>query len=158
MRVSIMVENLLDYNENEIDKILRVNCAGALYFTKHFTKRIIEKNATGAIVNMASVSGQEGSSDAVYGMTKAAMIGLTKSTALNFAPNIRVNAISPALVETSMIENVPKSRLQELRAKELLKKPITANDIAESVYFLLSDKSRNITGTTLDINNGQYMR
>src|SRR5258706_8026172 len=57
--------NLLDYNENEIDKILRVNCAGALYFTKHFARRIINKNATGAIVNMASVSGQEGSSDAV---------------------------------------------------------------------------------------------
>jgi len=66
----------------------------------------------GVIVNMSSVAGEEGSSDAVYGLSKAALIGLTKSCAMNFAPHIRVNAIAPALVST-------RERLQKILPLEL---------------------------------------
>jgi 3-oxoacyl-[acyl-carrier protein] reductase len=151
-------KSILDYQLEEIQKVTSVNSLGAIYFTKEFAKNLIVNSVKGAIVNIASVSGQEGSSDAIYGMTKAAIIGLTKSTAINFATHIRVNAIAPALVETTMIKNVPKERFKELREKELLQIAITPADIAESVWFLLSAKSKNITGITLDINNGQYMR
>lgn len=151
-------KNIIDYDPAEVMRVFKVNCMGAIYFTQLFANNLLSNNQKGAIVNISSVSAQEGSSDAIYGMTKAALLGLTKSTALNFAPSIRVNTIAPALVETSIIKNVPKERLEELRGRELLPDPITPDDIAESVYFLLSDKSKNLSGMTLDINNGQYMR
>lgn len=150
--------SVLDYTPAELQQVIAVNCIGMVYFTQFFARNLLAAKLPGAIVNLSSVSAQEGSSDAVYGMTKAAVLGLTKSNALNFAPLIRVNAVAPALVETAMIRNVPAERMHALREKELLQQPILPESIAGSVFFLLSEQAGNITGITLDINNGQYMR
>lgn len=88
-------KSILDYKQEEIDSVLDVNIKGAVYFSQFFGKRMLKQRKQGVIVNMSSVSGLEGSSDAVYGLSKAAILGLTKSCAMNFAPYIRVNAVTP---------------------------------------------------------------
>lgn len=150
--------NIFNYTPEEIVQLVQVNNIGAVYCTQQFAKPLLERKQNGAIVNISSVSGEHGSSDAIYGMTKAALLGLTKSTAINCAPFIRVNAVAPGLVATHTLDRIPKERYNELRRNELLPHPIQPEDVAETVYFLLSDKARNITGAVLDVNNGQYLR
>lgn len=151
-------KNILEYSIEEINRVIQVNCLGAVYLSQEFARRIISKGHSGNIVNMSSVAGEEGSSDAIYGLSKAAILGLTKSCAINFAPTIRVNAVAPALVNTDLIRNVPEWRMREYRASELLKDPILSEDVANTVSFLLSDQSKHYTGAVFDINNGQYRR
>lgn len=150
--------NLFEYTLQEILQLVKVNNIGAVWCTQQFAQPLLQSQRSGAIVNISSVSGQHGSSDAIYGMTKAALLGFTKSTAISFAPYIRVNAVAPGLVNTGILNRVPEKRLQELRRNERLETPITPEAVADAVYFLLSDGARHITGATLDVNNGQYMR
>lgn len=151
-------ENILEYSEESLDRVINVNLKGAFYFSRCFAKAVLENKKQGVIVNMASLAGQEGSSDAAYGMSKAALIGLTKSTAMNFAPHIRVNAVAPTIVETSMAAQVPAWRLDEYRQSELVKQTVKPMDVAETVVFLLSSRASHYTGAVFDINNGSYMR
>ena len=72
-------------------------------------------------MNMSSVSGIEGSSDAIYGSSKAASIlGLTKSNAMNFSPYIRVNAVAPTMVNTPMMSMIPDWRKKEYLNHQLI--------------------------------------
>jgi len=151
-------KNILTYTADDIQRVVAVNCLGAVFFTTRFAQELITSDRRGSIINMASVAGQEGSSDAVYGLSKAALIGFTKSCAMNFAPHIRVNAIAPALVSTSLLGNVPRERVDDYRHGELLKDPILPEDVADTVAFLLSEQSRCYTGAVFDINNGHYRR
>lgn len=151
-------KSLLEYSSAEIQRVVAVNCLGALHMTRYFVEPLLARQASGVIVNISSVSGQEGSSDAVYGLTKGALLGLTKSCAMNFAPHIRVNAVAPALVNTRLIERVSRQRISEYRSGELLAEAIQPEDVADTVAFLLGEESRCYTGATFDINNGHYRR
>lgn len=151
-------KSILDYSESEVNKVIDINIKSAVYFSKLFAEHIILKNKKGIIINMTSVSGQDGSSDAIYGLSKSALIGLTKSNAINFSPYIRVNAIAPGIVNTQMQKNIPKERLKNYRKSELIKEPIEPTDIANTAIFLLSELSRNYTGSVFDVNNGCYLR
>lgn len=153
-----LAKNLLDYREDEIDRVLNVNIKGAVYCSQLFGGRLLDERRTGAIVNLSSVSGMEGSSDAIYGLSKAAILGLTKSCAMNFSPYIRVNAVAPTMVETAMMDAIPDWRKKEYISHQLVPSPVLPEDVAETVLFLLSDKSRHYTGATFDINNGCYLR
>lgn len=151
-------KNILDYQTEEIDKVLNVNIKGFIYFTQLFGELIIQRNKQGIIVNMSSVSGIEGSSDAIYGLSKAAILGLTKSCAMNFSPHIRVNAVAPTMVNTSMMDCIPQWRKEEYLNHQLIKQPLLPKEVAYTVTFLLSEKSKHYTGATFDINNGCYLR
>ncbi|UJL45170.1 SDR family oxidoreductase [Virgibacillus sp. NKC19-16] len=153
-----LAKNILDYQEDEIDKVLDINVKGCIYFSQMFGKQLLQKQHKGVIVNMSSVSGIEGSSDAIYGLSKAAILGLTKSNAMNFSPYIRVNAITPTMVKTPMMGAIPDWRKEEYLNHELIDTPVTPEDVADTVTFLLSDKSKHYTGATFDINNGAYLR
>ncbi|MEW4220078.1 SDR family NAD(P)-dependent oxidoreductase [Rossellomorea marisflavi] len=153
-----LAKNLLDYTSEEVDQVMNINVNGALFFTKFFAKHILEQNQTGVIVNLSSVSGMEGSSDAVYGASKAALLGLTKSSAMNFSPSLRVNAVAPTMVFTPMMDSIPDWRKEEYVNHQLIKTPVTPEDVADTVVFLLSDKSKHYTGATFDLNNGGYLR
>lgn len=150
--------NLLDYTPEEIGKVLDINVKGYIYLSQGFGRLLLAQKRQGAIVNMSSVSGQEGSSDAVYGLSKAAVLGLTKSCAMNFAPYVRVNAVAPTMTATPMMAHIPAWRQQEYLEHQLCPEPLLAEDIASTVAFLLSGKSRAYTGATFDINNGCYLR
>ncbi len=151
-------KNILEYTDEQIDTVLSVNIKGAVNFSRAFGGYLLKHKNYGTIVNMSSVSGHEGSSDAIYGLSKSALFGLTKSCAMNFAPYIRVNAVAPGLVETRMLKDIPEWRVKDYRKSELIDSPINPTDIANTVAFLLSDESRNLTGSVIDINNGCYLR
>ncbi|KLV28433.1 MULTISPECIES: SDR family NAD(P)-dependent oxidoreductase [Niallia] len=153
-----LAKNILDYQVNEIDKVLDVNIKGFIYFSQMFGRKLMQSKSNGVIVNMSSVSGVEGSSDAIYGLSKAAIIGLTKSCAINFSPYIRVNAVAPTMVDTSMMDTIPDWRKEEYLSHQLIDKPVLPEDVADTVVFLLSDKAKHYTGATFDINNGGYLR
>lgn len=153
-----LAKNILDYQADEIDKVLDINVKGCIYFSQMFGKILLQSRRKGVIVNMSSVSGIEGSSDAIYGMSKAAILGLTKSNAMNFSPYIRVNAVAPTMVNTPMMDAIPNWRKEQYLNHQLIDTPVMPEDVADTVIFLLSDKSKHYTGTTLDINNGGYLR
>ncbi|EKE18652.1 MAG: oxidoreductase [uncultured bacterium] len=153
-----LAKSILDYENNEIDRVFNTNIRSAVLFSKYFAKRMIIDKKNACIVNVSSVAGQEASSDAVYGLSKAALIGLTKSNALNFSPNIRVNAVAPGIVDTPMAHIITKERRESYREDELLNNPIQPEDVANTIIFLLSDASKHCTGAVFDINNGCYLR
>lgn len=151
-------KSILDYDVENIDRVLSINLKGYIYFTQMFGKILLPIQRRGSIINISSVSGIEGSSDAIYGCTKAAILGLTKSCAMNFAPYIRVNAIAPTMVATPMMAAIPEWRKLEYFTHELIDLPVLPEDVADSAIFLLSDKAKHYTGATFDINNGVYLR
>ncbi|MEK4029608.1 MULTISPECIES: SDR family oxidoreductase [Bacillaceae] len=153
-----LAKNILDYQEDEIDQVLNINVKGFIYFTQMFGQQLFSNQRKGVIVNMSSVSGIEGSSDAIYGTSKAAILGLTKSSAMNFSPYIRVNAVAPTIVNTPMMGVIPDWRKKEYVTHQLINTPVMPEDVADTVIFLLSDKSKHYTGATFDINNGGYLR
>ncbi|MFJ8257106.1 SDR family NAD(P)-dependent oxidoreductase [Peribacillus asahii] len=153
-----LAKNILDYQADEIDKVLDINVKGFIYFSQMFGKKLLQSQRKGVIVNMSSVSGIEGSSDAIYGLSKAAILGLTKSSAMNFSPYIRVNAVAPTMVNTPMMDTIPDWRKEEYLNHQLIDTPVMPEDVADTVIFLLSDKSKHYTGATFDINNGGYLR
>ncbi|MFC7686340.1 SDR family NAD(P)-dependent oxidoreductase [Ureibacillus sp. GCM10028918] len=153
-----LAKNILDYEAEEIDRVLDINVKGFIYFSQMFGKKLLQSQRKGVIVNMSSVSGIEGSSDAIYGSSKAAILGLTKSSAMNFSPYIRVNAVAPTMVNTPMMNAIPDWRKEEYLNHQLIDTPVMPEDVADTVIFLLSDKSKHYTGATFDINNGGYLR
>ncbi|MFC5469179.1 SDR family NAD(P)-dependent oxidoreductase [Cohnella suwonensis] len=153
-----LAKNILDYQVDEIDKVLNINVKGFIYFSQMLGKKLFQSQRKGVIVNMSSVSGMEGSSDAIYGLSKAAILGLTKSCAMNFSPYIRVNAVAPTMVNTPMMDTIPDCRKEQYLSHQLIVTPVTPEDVADTVIFLLSDKSKHYTGATFDINNGGYLR
>jgi 3-oxoacyl-[acyl-carrier protein] reductase len=151
-------KELAQYTLEEIDRVIQVNLRSAVVACRAFGLAVGVRGVSGVIVNISSVAAHGGSSDPVYGAAKAALLGLTKSCALQFAPRIRVNAIAPGLVETGMLQQIPSWRIAHYRRAELLDRPLQADDIAAAVLFLLSDKARGFTGAVLDLNNGCYLR
>lgn len=153
-----LAKNILDYQPDEMDKVLDINVKGCIYFSQNFGKKLLQDQRYGVIINMSSVSGMEGSSDAIYGLSKAAILGLTKSCAMNFSPYIRVNAVAPTMVNTPMMNSIPNWRKEEYLSHQLIGTPVLPEDVADTVVFLLSDKAKHYTGATFDINNGGYLR
>lgn len=153
-----LAKNILDYQVDEIDKVLDINVKGFIYPSQMFGKKLFQSQRKGVIVNMSSVSGMEGSSDAIYGLSKAAILGLTKSCAMNFSPYIRVNAVAPTMVTTPMMGAIPDWRKEEYLSNQLINTPVLPEDVADTVVFLLSDRAKHYTGSTFDINNGGYLR
>ncbi|QNK49968.1 SDR family oxidoreductase [Brevibacterium sp. PAMC23299] len=153
-----LAKNILDYQVDEIDKVLDINVKGFIYLSQMFGKKLFQSQRKGVIVNMSSVSAMEGSSDAIYGLSKAAILGLTKSCAMNFSPYIRVNAVAPTMVNTPMMDTIPDWRKEEYLSNQLINTPVLPEDVADTVVFLLSDRAKHYTGSTFDINNGGYLR
>ncbi|HEY0289825.1 MAG TPA: SDR family oxidoreductase [Pseudomonas sp.] len=152
-------KSVYDYTDEEIDEIWSLNLKSLVYLSKDFARQTAVADASRCIVNVTSVAGEVGSFDALYGATKAGVIGLTKANAWNFAPKVRVNAISPALIhDTSIYHRIPDHRRKEYERQEILKDPIYPQGVADVIMFLLSDQSRHLTGKIIPIDNGAYPR
>lgn len=150
--------SLINYNEDMINMTLDINIKGPTICSKFFIENLKLNGNKGKIINISSISGQEGSSDALYGLSKAAIIGLTKSLAIRFASTVLVNTVAPTMVETEMMRKIPAWRQKEYNSQNLIKTPLTAKDVADTVNFLLSGESNHYTGATFDLNNGGYLR
>lgn len=152
-------KSVYEYSDEEVEEIWAVNLKSLVYLSKDFAKRESGATHTRSIINVTSVAGEVGSMDALYGATKAGVIGLTKANAWNFAPRVRVNAVSPALVrDTSIHDRIPEHRRREYERQEIIKEPIQAEGVADVILFLLSAQSRHLTGKVIAVDNGAYPR
>lgn len=148
---------LIRMKSEDFDRVIDVNLGGAFACSREAAK-IMSKRRAGRIVNIASVVGQMGNAgQANYCAAKAGLIGLTKSNARELAARgITVNAVAPGFIETDMTaklgEDVVKSYVESIP----LRRMGTAEDVAEAVAFLASDKAAYITGQVLAVNGGMY--
>jgi len=164
--VDIMVNNAgvhyhlksWEIDEAEWRRVLGVNLDGVFLCSKAFSQEMRAKK-WGRIINISSIVGFTGTDhEAHYGASKAAVVGLTKSLALELAAyNITVNAIAPGWIETDMTSGAtPDEKKKALQLIPLGRMGQPA-DIAHTAVFLASDKASFITGQTIHVNGGEAM-
>jgi NAD(P)-dependent dehydrogenase (short-subunit alcohol dehydrogenase family) len=149
-----------DMDAELLDEIVRVNVRGTFLTMKH-ELRVMLPQGSGSIVNISSGAGLVGLRGAsAYAATKHAIIGMTKSAALDYAEDrIRVNAVCPGSVETGLNAN---GRTPEMREATRLAHPMartgTAAEIADAVVWLCSSRSSFVTGIALPVDGGYIAR
>ncbi len=144
---------------SEIERTVHLNTVSPLVLTKHVARAMMVDSGTargGRIVNISSIVSVTGFSGlAVYGATKAALVGFTKSLAREVGPlGITVNAVAPGFVDTAMTEGLEGGQRDQITRRSPLKRLAEIDDVAEAVAFLLSDAARNITGTVVTVDAG----
>ncbi len=162
-----LAKKMTDINEQDWDRVLAVNVKGTFFVLITVAKSMIEKNIKGCIVNIASIAGLAGRPNfLVYAASKAAVINMTKSTALEFAPKgIRVNAVAPGTIDTPMwkdvagkISGIENITVEEVQKKWVGKIPLgrlaSPGDIADTIFYLCSDKAVYITGQVINVCGG----
>ena len=149
---------LLDTPQGAWDKTFEVNLQGYFRTTRAVCRRLLEAEAPGAVINVASIAGMLAMPlQGVYGMTKAAVIAMTRSLALELgAANIRVNAIAPGLVETKLAAAITST--PEVSAFFTDRAPAhrvaEPEEIAGLITFLASDEASFVTGQCYPIDGG----
>lgn len=136
-------------------KMIDTNLSSAFYASRAVLKDMIKRHE-GVIINVASMWGEVGSSCEVhYSASKAGLIGLTKALAKEVGPsNIRVNCVSPGVIDTDMNKHLSSEDLKQLINDTPLEKIGKCEDICNAILFLASDKSSFITGQALSVNGG----
>jgi len=137
---------------------LEVNLTGAFNLTRATTRPMMKQKG-GVMVNLTSVVGEMGNAgQAAYAATKAGLIGLTKSVARELASrNVRVNAVAPGFIDTDMTAALPEAARQKLMEMIPLARLGTAQDVADCVAWLASEKAAYVTGEVVRVNGGMYM-
>ncbi len=148
---------LVRMKDEDFDAVLGVNLRGAFICLREAAK-IMTRQRHGRIVNISSVVGQMGNACQVnYAAAKAGLLGITKSAAKELAArSITVNAVAPGFIETDMTAALPEEVKKSYADAIPLKKLGSAQDVAEAVAFLASDKAAYITGQVLAVNGGMY--
>ncbi|HXA96244.1 MAG TPA: SDR family NAD(P)-dependent oxidoreductase [Candidatus Dormibacteraeota bacterium] len=177
-RIDILVNNAgihrsmhtADVTEADWDRLLAVNAKGVFFASQAVLRHMVAAKR-GNIVSLASMAGKMGlKTSLVYGVTKAAVISMTKSLALaHAADGIRVNCVCPGIVETDMIMQVDREAgegLMGLKPGEYLKQRVAQiplgriekpEDVAHVVGFLASGKSSYMTGQAINVTGGLVM-
>lgn len=147
------------YDDDTIEADFRVNVIAPMMLGQAYARSVERRGGDGVILNVASTAGEIGSSDAVYGSSKAAVIGLTKSQAMNYAPRVRVNCVSPGMIRDTAIEDrIPDYRHAEYARQEQLDTRLDAASVAELMHTLVGPASRNLTAKVIGVDNGAYPR
>ncbi|WP_199433078.1 SDR family oxidoreductase [Qaidamihabitans albus] len=145
---------VLDVDTDAAAKILAVNVLAPLAWTRKARDAWMGEHG-GAVVNVASIAGLRTSPGiGMYGVSKAALIRLTKEVAEELAPGIRVNAVAPAVVKTKFATALYEDREEEVASAYPMKRLGVPADIAGAVTFLLSEQAGWITGQTLVVDGG----
>ncbi|HPL63833.1 MAG: 3-oxoacyl-[acyl-carrier-protein] reductase [Syntrophales bacterium] len=164
-RLDILVNNagisrdglIVRMKEQDWDRTIDTNLKGAFNCCRVAARQMIRQR-WGRIVNVASVVAEAGNPGQVnYCASKAGVIGLTKALARELASrNIRVNAVSPGLIETDMTASL-EERKEEIRDSIPLLRLGNPDDVAGAVLFLVSPESDYITGQVIRVDGGLYM-
>lgn len=149
---------LLRLKEEDIDRQLAINVKGALACAKASTK-VMMRAKTGRIVFISSVIGEMGNvGQTAYAATKAALLGITKSVAREFASRqITVNAVTPGFIETDMTHGMQDAMKEQILKAIPLGRIGAAKDIAAACVYLASDEAAYVTGQVLRVNGGMYV-
>ena len=161
--VSLLVNNagiagqiqFQDITDAQWNRYLGVNLGGARNTIQAVLPHMLHEKA-GCIVNISSIWGLRGAScEVAYACTKAALVGLTRSLALELAPShIRVNCVAPGVINTDMVQVLGQETLRDLAEQTPLGRLGTPEDVAHAVAFLASDKASFLTGQILAAHGG----
>ncbi len=166
----IEVAPALDLTERQWDRTLGVNLKGTFFVLQELARRFRAVGAgaviDGRLVAVASVAGRSGRADALdYAASKAGVISVVRSLALAVAPDIRVNAVCPGVVDTPMTEAIHSHRsaetgltvqesMNEMTGRIPLGAMATSEQVASVVAFLLSDEAGHVTGQSINVCGG----
>ncbi|EHO6918109.1 3-oxoacyl-ACP reductase FabG [Salmonella enterica] len=164
-RIDVLVNNagitrdnlINNMTEQEWDQVIDINLKGVFNLTQAVAPLMME-NKSGSIITMSSIVGTDGNiGQSNYAATKGGVIAMTKGWAKEFArkgANVRVNCVAPGFVVTPMTKDLPEKVINHMIEKTPLGRMATADDIANGVLFLASEKASFITGQTLKIDGG----
>lgn len=165
-RIDVLVNNagitrdslMARLNEQDWDAVLDINLKGP-FLCSQIVTRIMAKQRAGRIINMASVVGVLGNiGQANYVSAKAGLIGLTKTTAREYASRgITVNAVAPGFIDTDMTKTLPEKVKTKMIDSIPLGRMGSVDDVAGAVAFLASDDAAYMTGQVLHVSGGMYM-
>ena len=165
-KIDILVNNagitkdalIIRMKDDDWDAVLDINLKGTFLCSKEAVKYMAKKHY-GKIVNISSVVAFIGNpGQANYCASKAGILGLTKTTAKEYASRgIRANAVAPGFIQTAMTDSLPDKVKDEMRKNIPLDKFGTPEDVANAVVFLSSHESDYITGQVFHVNGGMYM-
>ena len=166
INVDILVNNaginndslFLRMNSDKWENVIKTNLTSNFHLTNQISKLMI-KQRWGRIINITSVVGHTGNvGQANYSASKAGIIGMSKSIALELAKrNITVNCISPGFIESNMTDLLSENQKESILKKIPLESIGSPYDVAYCVNFLASEESRYITGETIHVNGGLAM-
>ena len=155
----INMDNLsLRMKDDEWKKVIDLNLGSTFFLCKYGIKKML-KNKYGRIVNITSVVGHTGNlGQSNYAASKAAIIGMSKSLAIEYAKkNITINCVSPGFIQSKMTDSIVESIKAVLTSRIPMAKLGKGEDVANTVAFLSSDAASYITGETIHVNGGMYM-
>jgi 3-oxoacyl-[acyl-carrier protein] reductase len=146
---------LANMHNTEIEALVRLNVTSPIVLTKYVVRQMMA-DGEGRIVNMSSIIAATGYNGlSVYGATKAAATGFTRSLAREVGrTGITVNAIAPGFVDTELTQSLSDEQRQRIAGRSALRRLPEADDVARMVEYLLGDGGRNVTGTVLTIDAG----
>ncbi len=145
-----------EWTEEEFDRVITVNLKGTWLCMKAELARMVEQGS-GSIVNTASLAGLTGfRTTAGYAASKHAIVGLTKTAAIEYAPKVRVNCICPGWIATDMTAATIAQRGEELLARVPFREFGHPEDVGEMACWLLSARARLVTGGAFTVDGG-YM-
>ena len=149
---------ILRMSDEAWDSVIETNLTGNFRLLRDVIKRMFRKR-WGRVVFIGSVVGSSGNpGQANYCAAKAALIGLSRSVAQEMgARGITVNVVAPGFIETDMTESLPELVKTEMHKRIPMKRFGTADDIANTVSFLVSEAANYITGQVIHVNGGLYM-
>ncbi|KAI3680470.1 hypothetical protein L6452_35241 [Arctium lappa] len=156
--VNPSVDAILDSHESTLDKLWEVNVKTSILLLQDASPHLTKGSS---IVFISSISAyQPPSSMAIYGVTKTALLGLTKALATEMAPHTRVNCVAPGIVPTRFARFITNNDIirNAIEEKTPLKRLGTAEDMAAATAFLASDEASYITGETIVVAGGMSSR
>jgi 3-oxoacyl-[acyl-carrier protein] reductase len=146
---------LATMRDSQIEQLLRINLLSPIILSKYVVRSMMA-SGSGRIVNVSSIVSFTGYSGlAVYGASKASLVGFTRSLAREVGPlGITVNAVAPGFIETDMTVGLEAEDRKKIIRRSALRRQANVGDVAYAVDYLLSDKAQNITGTVLTVDAG----
>ena len=142
----------------QIERTFACNSFSVLYCSQ-YAARMLQRNGGGSIINLASIIGRVGNAgQAVYGGSKAAVIGMTQSLAKELASQqIRVNAIAPGFIDTDMAHSLSEDKFQQRLDSIAMRRIGSADEVAKVALFLASELSSYVTGQVIGVDGGMLI-